>query len=126
MVSEIVEDENNFLHDCDLYNDLCTKLMTNLKNNHENRNHQLHISWILVTLKDNLMSILSPYTESNINSSNTDKINHRHKAVLSKPHTITTTESNSPIYRHSYILNWVSTFLICAINKRQKFMSDPK
>ena len=31
MVSEIIEDENNFLHDCDLYNDLCTKLMTNLK-----------------------------------------------------------------------------------------------
>ena len=53
------------------------------------------------------MSLLSPYTDTNITENNTD-------------------EAKSSVQRHSFILNCVSTFMYRAIEKRQKFMGDLK
>ena len=87
--SEIVEDENHFLHDCELYNDLRLKLISNLNkspliNDTDNTNSHLQLNVNNSSLKYNLMSLLSPYTDTNITENNTNMINHHHKAILSK------------------------------------------
>ena len=74
------------------------------------------------------MSLLSPYTDTNITENNTNMLNHHQKAILSKHirQNMCTAESKSSVQRHSFILNCVSTFMYRAIEKRQKFMSDLK
>ena len=87
----MVEDENHFLHDCecDLYNDLRLKLISNLNkspliNDTDNTDSHLQLNVNNSSLKYNLMSLLSPYTDTNITENNTNMINHHHKAILSK------------------------------------------
>ena len=129
----MVEDENNFLHDYDLYNDLRLKLISNLNkspliNDIDKTNSHLQLNVNNSSLKYKLMSLLSPYTNTNIIKNNTNMINHHHKAILSKHmrQNMGTDESKSSVQRHSFILNCVSTFMYRAIEKRQKFMSDLK
>ena len=129
----MVEDENHFLHDCDLYNDLRLKLISNINkssliNDIDNTNSHLQLNVHNSSLKYNLMSLLSPYTDANITENNTNMINHHHKAILSKQirQNMVTDESKSSVQRHSFILNCVSTFMYRAIEKRRKFMSDLK
>ena len=131
--SEMVEDEHHFLHDCDLYNDLRLKLISNLNkspliNNTDNTDSHLQLNINNSSLKYNLMSLLSPYTDTNITENNTNMINHHHKAILNKHirQNMGSDESKSSVQRHSFILNCVSTFMYRAIEKRQKFMSDLK
>ena len=129
----MVEDENHFLHDCDLYNDLRLKLISNLNkspliNDIDNTNSHLQLNVYNSSLKYSLMSLLSRYTDTNITENNTNMINHHHEAILSKHirQNMGTDESKSPVQRQSFILNCVSTFMYRAIEKRKKFMSDLK
>ena len=133
MGSETIEDENHFLYECDLYNDLRTKLITSLNkspridyNGTDSSHHHLHMNRI--TLKPNLMSLLSPHINSNISTNNINMFNLHHKALLSNNiHSyINTNEGKTNIHAHSYILNCVSSFIYRALKKRKKFVNELK
>ncbi len=129
MGSEIVEDENHALHNCDLYTDLRTKLIKNLNkspliqtNNTGDTQFQLNID--SQTLKSNLMSLLSPYNSPNINTCSTNMFNFHHKAITDNVTTANTDERTASLHRRSYIINCIGTYIYHAFEKREKYMND--
>ena len=115
MGAKIVEDENHLLYNCDLYAGLRAKLINRLNNapEHQNNSHpQLSINSEL--LKDHLINLLSPYTNTENEVVNTFNMHHK----------IINHESESFQHRRSYIINCVCTFLCRALEKRRKYIKD--
>ena len=125
--SKMVEDENHFLHDCDLYNDLRLKLISNLNkspliNDIDNTNSHLQLNVNNNSLKYNLMSLLSPYTDTNITENNTNMLNHHQKAILSKHirQNMCTAESKSSVQRCTLSYLTASAPSCIALSKNAK------
>ena len=113
MGAQIVEDENHVLHNCDLYADLRTKLITRLNNAPKPQDKSLSEPIISHnSLKEHLMTLLSPHSNNNIDIDNTYNMHHM------------ITDDEASQHRRSYIINCVCTFLYQSLEKRQKYVKD--
>ena len=86
MGTEILEDENHVMHECDLYSDIRAKLIARLRNalyiqTQSESNNLLANPYINnQTLKSNIMTLLSPYTVPDIDHIGTNLFNiHRNR-----------------------------------------------
>ena len=128
---KIVEDENHMLFECDLYADSRRKLISQLNKSppiHDSvsNDQSLNINISTATLKSSLMNLLSPYTVTNLADSPTNTLNIHHKNLLGKNLKFPSHEIMHSIYRRSYILNCVCTFVCRAFKKRQKHETSLK
>ena len=111
-----MEDENHLLHYCDLYADLRNKLITRLNNAPQHQHESLsELNIDCKSLKDNFMTILSPYSSPHNETVNTYNMHHN----------IANSENESESqHRRSYLINCVCTFLFQSIEKRQKYIKE--
>ena len=70
------------------------------------------------------MQLLSPYTTSNFNEVLVDSYNAHHKLLPNKNIKLITKEIESSLYRRSYIVNCVCTFICHTLEKRQKYLKN--
>ena len=70
------------------------------------------------------MTLLSPYTVSSIKDVPTNNYNSHHKLLLHRNKKYIDNETSSLIYRRSYIINCLSTFIYRALEKRQKYINN--
>lgn len=110
MGSEVIEDENHLINDCDLYAGLRNKLITRLNNAPESH---LHPSINNDLLKIHFHSLLSPYSSMHNDEDNVFNNHHNRK------------DSNEDSqHRHKYIINCMCTFICRALETRRKYMKD--
>ena len=122
---DVVEDENHFLFECDLYASLRSKLITRLNNTpHISSDTEFSLKLDNKNLKLNFMNLLSPYTTLNINDCSIDSFNYHHKVLQNVNIKIITPKIESHIYRRSYIINCICTFIDKAYEKRQKYINQ--
>ncbi len=124
MGSEIIEDENHVLYGCDLYADLRAKLITNVNNSppiHTNTANETHFQLKVnnQTLKSNIMPMLSPHHDRNLDTVNINMFNFHHKALTDGITTITENDKEALLHRRSYIINCIGTFIYRALEKRK-------
>ena len=129
MGSDVVEDENHFLFECDLYASLRSKLITKLNNapkieQSTTSNTEFTLKIDNKNLRSNLMTLLSPHTSLSFNDSNTDAFNYHHKVLQNVNIKVITPIIESYIFRRSYITNCVCTFISRAYEKRQKYVNQ--
>ena len=129
MRSDVVEDENHFLFECDLYASLRSKLITKLNNapkieQSTTSNTEFTLKIDNKNLRSNLMTLLSPHTSLSFNDSNTDAFNYHHKVLQNVNIKVITPIIESYIFRRSYITNCVCTFISRAYEKRQKYVNQ--
>ena len=129
MGSETIEDEYHVLYGCDLYADLRAKLITNLNKSPQIQTKytdstQLQLNVNNQTLKSNMMKMLSPYHDPNLDTTSTNMFNYHHKALTKSITTTTEAEKESSLHRRSYIINCVGTFIYRALEKRKIYIRD--
>ena len=129
MGMDVVENEIHCLFDCDLYATLRAKLIARLNKAPsipENVSEELpsNFSVSSVSLRQNCMKMVSPYTINNLNDAQTDIFNFHHKVLHNKNLKLKTPEIDSFINRRSYITNCISTFIYCALKKHQEFQNS--
>ncbi len=66
------------------------------------------------SLKDHFMTLLSPYSNSENDSTNEYNLHHN----------ITTHKNEFAQHRHSYIINCICTFICHSLEKRHKYIKD--
>jgi len=119
---EIMEDEKHFLFNCDLY----TKLRSSVINSINNSPAIIDTPAINLTqssLDLNLMSLLSPNTVLELDSSTTDQFNQHHTNLNLKPKSPAHT---SLVEARSHIINKVCCFINRCFDERWKFLKDAK
>ena len=130
MGTEILEDENHVMHECDLYSDIRAKLIARLRNapyiqtQSESNNLRANPDINNQTLKSNIMTFLSPHTVPDIDHTGTNLFNIHHKIKIDRNPSNTTQDQASLTHRRSYIVNCVCTFIYRVLDKRNKYMKD--
>ena len=130
MGTEILEDENHVMHECDLYSDIRAKLIARLRNapyiqtQSESNNLRANPDINNQTLKSNIMTLLSPYTVPDIDHIGTNLFNIHHKIKIDRNPSNTTQDQASLTHRRSYIVNCVCKFIYRVLDKRNKYMKD--
>ena len=130
MGTEILEDENHVMHECDLYSDIRAKLIARLRNapyiqtQSESNNLRANPDINNQTLKSNIMTLLSPYTVPDIDHIGTNLFNVHHKIKIDRNPSNTSQDQASLTHRRSYIVNCVCTFIYRVQDKRNKYMKD--
>ena len=124
-----IENENHVLFECDLYADLRAKLITKLNKSTprfspDTNEPQHNLVVNIKNIKKHLMQLLSPYITSNFNEVPVDSYNAHHKLLLNKNTKLITNEIESLLYRRSYIVNCVCTFICHTLEKRQKHLKN--
>ena len=117
------------MFECDLYASLRAKLITRLNSlpetcSHDQNNLPLTLNLDNTVLKTNFMTMLSPYTVSDINDVPTNIYNSHHKMLLNYNKRNGNHETESLICRRSTIINCLSTFIYHALEKRQKYIKN--
>ena len=128
MGTEILEDENHVMHECDLYSDIRAKLIARLRNapyiqtQSESNNLRANPDINNQTLKSNIMTLLSPYTMPDIHHIGTNVFNIQNQIYRHPSNT--TDDKASLTHRRSYIVNCICTFIYRVLDKRNKYMKD--
>ena len=129
MRTDVIEDENHLLFECDLYAGLRSKLITRLNNAPKIESiipldTECTLKIDNRQLRPNLMKLLSQHTSPNFNDTSTDAYNYHHKMLSNKNVKIITPEIESLLHHCSYIINCVCTFICHAYETRQKYIKE--
>ena len=129
MRTDVIEDENHLLFECDLYSNLRSKLISRLNNtpkidstNIFDTNYTLEIDH--QKFRNNLMKLLSHHFTPNLAENEIDPFNYHHKMLFNKNLKVITPEMESLLHYRSYIINCVCTYICKAYEKRQKYASE--
>ena len=131
---EIIESEYHFLFECDMYAKLREKLITRLNekpllNIPSSSNTQYHATQITLykdSLAQNLMTLLSPHTTNNINSTEVNHSNIHHRLASDISTNKHSQDKDNIVQHHSYIVNCVCSYISNAFKKRLKYMKSIK
>ena len=104
MGTEILEDENHVMHECDLYSDIRAKLIARLRN----------------------APYIQTYTVPDIDHICTNLFNIHHKIKIDRNPSNTTQDQAPLTHRRSYIVNCVCRFIYRVLDKRNKYMKDAR
>ena len=126
---KVIESENHVLFECDLYADLRAKFISKLNksppySSPDTNEPQQNLVVNNKNIQIHLMQLLSPYTTSNFNEVLVDSYIAHHKLLLNKNIKLITKEIESLLYRRSYIVNCVCTFICHTLEKRQKYLKN--
>ena len=127
---KLLEDENHVLHTCDLYADLRAKLIKNLNNSPQvdTINNTIEpLSKLKLdnkSLQTHFMTLLSPYNSYNTNDITSNTFNWHHKVLSNHKLSINTPQTTNLLHRRSYIVNCICTFILRALEKRNKYVKD--
>ena len=129
MGESIIENENHLMFECDLYASQRAKLISRLNSlpetcTNSQHNLPLNLNIDITTLKTNFMTLLSPFTTPDINTIPISPFNSHHKLLCKYNKKFVNSETESLIFRRSYIINCLSTFIYQALEKRQKYMNN--
>ena len=127
----VTENENHVLSNCDLYAGLRNKLIARLNNcptisidtSNEDHSHlKLNLTPNDPTFTSNIMSLLSPHTSLNINTTNTNAYNIHHTSSINygKPDQ----NQTKLLGRRNYIVNCISSFIDKIHCKRLKYIKN--
>ena len=126
---KVIESENHVLFECDLYADLRAKLISKLNKstpyclpNTNEPQHNLVVN--NKNIKKHFMHLLSPYTTHNLNEVPIDSYNVHHKLLFNRNIKLITNEIESLLYRRSYIVNCVCTYIFHTLTKHHKHLKN--
>ena len=129
MGEKIIENENHLMFECDLYASLRSKLISQLNSlpetcMYDQDSNPLTLNVSNTILKENFMTMLSPYTVPDINEVPTNIYNNHHKLLLKYNRSKNNHDMESIINRQSHIINCLSTFIYRALEKRLKYIKN--
>ncbi len=117
----VVEDENHFLYECDLYSKIRSKLITNLSKIPDIEiceNLSPNVKITMSNIKTHLMTVLSPNIIVD-NKQNNSPAYQNSSNLGTHPKSNTTTSLVSQEWR-SYAVNCICTYLLHCFEERRK------
>ena len=121
-----VENENHVLFECDLYANLRSKLITRLNKAPKITDIETNLPTNLIInktkLQENFMNMLSPFSVSEIKDVPIDEYNLHHKLLVNHSKKKMSPEVESKLFRRSYIINCLCTFICQAFEKHRKYV----
>ncbi len=120
---DTIENETHFLFNCDLYQDLRTKLINNLKKSPHIAECEIIDTNINFSTNDLTSSLLQLLPPNGPECQSTSPISHIHS------HTNLMIDTNTPAFtsfleRRSYVISCVCTFISRCTEKRLKFVNE--
>ena len=130
MGEKIIECENHLLFNCDLYASLRSKLIEQLNKspsiNLNTTDSLTTLNILPLKLKECLMKLLSPNTNTSINEIPLDQYNIHHKLNNNINFKSPTLEQSQIIHRRAFVISCICSFISHCFDKRKKFIQDRK